>query len=58
MSSLRLKTNYIHIIRFAIPISVAMIIPQINYIVNNIFLSRLGETELYCPEEQGRRISK
>ncbi len=46
MSSLRLKTNYIHIIRFAIPISVAMIIPQINYIINNIFLSRLGETEL------------
>ncbi|MEP7269109.1 MAG: MATE family efflux transporter, partial [Saprospiraceae bacterium] len=46
MSALTLKTGYRDIIRFAIPISVSMIIPQVNYITNNVFLSRLGETEL------------
>ncbi len=46
MSALALNTGYRDIIRFAIPISVSMIIPQVNYITNNVFLSRLGETEL------------
>src|SRR5690606_40704961 len=30
----------------ALPISLAMVVPQVNFITNNIFLSRLGETEL------------
>lgn len=30
----------------ALPISLAMLVPQINFITNNIFLSRLGEREL------------
>jgi putative MATE family efflux protein len=30
----------------ALPISLAMLVPQINFITNNVFLSRLGEREL------------
>lgn len=30
----------------ALPIALAMLVPQINFIINNIFLSRLGETSL------------
>ncbi len=30
----------------ALPISLAMLVPQINFITNNIFLGRLGESEL------------
>ena len=30
----------------AMPISLAMLVPQINFITNNVFLSGLGETEL------------
>ncbi|HYC84732.1 MAG TPA: MATE family efflux transporter [Chryseosolibacter sp.] len=30
----------------ALPISLALLVPQINFITNNIFLSRLGEQEL------------
>lgn len=30
----------------ALPISLAMLVPQINFITNNIFLGRLGEQEL------------
>ena len=30
----------------AMPISLAMVVPQINFITNNVFLSQLGETEL------------
>ena len=32
----------------ALPISLAMLVPQINFITNNIFLSGLGEQELAC----------
>lgn len=46
MSQLKLNTGYRDIIKFALPISVSLVIPQFNYIINNIFLSRLGETEL------------
>lgn len=34
------------ILKIALPISLAMLVPQINFITNNIFLGRLGETEL------------
>lgn len=30
------------------PITLAMLVPQINFITNNIFLGRLGEKELAC----------
>lgn len=43
---LRLDTGYRQILRMALPISLAMIVPQINFITNNIFLSGLGEMEL------------
>ena len=45
---LRLETSYRQILRMALPISLAMIVPQINFITNNIFLSGLGEMELAC----------
>ena len=32
----------------ALPISLAMLVPQINFITNNIFLGNLGELELAC----------
>lgn len=34
------------ILKIALPISLALLIPQVNFITNNIFLSGLGETEL------------
>jgi putative MATE family efflux protein len=43
---LRLDTGYKQILGMALPIALAMLVPQINFITNNIFLSRLGETEL------------
>ncbi|MBK6392445.1 MAG: MATE family efflux transporter [Saprospiraceae bacterium] len=46
MSTLQIKTSFADIFRFALPISVSILIPQVNFITNNVFLSRLGETEL------------
>jgi putative MATE family efflux protein len=43
---LKLSTGYRAIFNLALPISLAMVVPQINFITNNIFLGRLGETEL------------
>jgi multidrug resistance protein, MATE family len=43
---LRLQTGYRQILGMALPISLAMLVPQINFITNNIFLSGLGEIEL------------
>lgn len=43
---LRLETSYRQILRMALPISLAMLVPQINFITNNIFLGGLGEREL------------
>lgn len=43
---LRLDTSYRQILRMALPISLAMLVPQINFITNNIFLGALGEREL------------
>ena len=34
------------ILKIALPISLALLVPQINFVTNNIFLSGLGETEL------------
>lgn len=43
---LRLDTSYKQILGMALPISLALLVPQINFITNNVFLGRLGEQEL------------
>jgi MATE family multidrug resistance protein len=43
---LQLNTSYRQILGMALPISLAMLVPQINFITNNIFLGGLGEREL------------
>jgi len=43
---LRLNVNNRQIFKLAVPISFALLVPQINFITNNIFLSRLGVREL------------
>jgi multidrug resistance protein, MATE family len=43
---LRLQTGYRQILGMALPIALAMVVPQINFIINNIFLSGLGQTAL------------
>ncbi len=45
---LRLQTSTRQILGIAMPISLALLVPQINFITNNVFLSRLGEQELAC----------
>lgn len=43
---LKIQTGYRQILGMALPISLAMLVPQINFITNNIFLGGLGEKEL------------
>jgi len=43
---LKLNTGYRQILGMALPISLALLVPQINFITNNIFLGQLGESEL------------
>ncbi len=43
---LRLNTGYRQILFMALPITLAMLVPQINFITNNIFLGMLGEQQL------------
>jgi multidrug resistance protein, MATE family len=43
---LKVDTGYKQILKMALPISLALLVPQINFITNNIFLGGLGETEL------------
>lgn len=43
---LKVDTGYRQILGLALPISLALLVPQINFITNNIFLSGLGEQEL------------
>lgn len=43
---LKLSTSYRAILNLALPISLAMVVPQINFITNNIFLGGLGQQEL------------
>ncbi|MBL7850510.1 MAG: MATE family efflux transporter [Cyclobacteriaceae bacterium] len=47
-TDLRLETNLRQILGMAMPISLALLVPQINFITNNIFLGGLGERELAC----------
>jgi multidrug resistance protein, MATE family len=43
---LRINTGYRDILKMAMPISLAMLVPQINFVTNNIFLAGLGEQAL------------
>jgi putative MATE family efflux protein len=43
---LKIQTSYRQILGMALPILLAMLVPQINFITNNIFLGGLGEKEL------------
>jgi multidrug resistance protein, MATE family len=43
---LKVETGYRNILAMALPITLAMLVPQINFITNNIFLGGLGEKEL------------
>lgn len=45
---LRLETSTRQILGIALPISFALIVPQINFVTNNVFLGGLGEQELAC----------
>lgn len=47
-ADLRLETNTRQILGLALPISLALLVPQVNFITNNIFLSGLGEQALAC----------
>lgn len=40
---LKLNTSYSQILRMALPISFAILVPQFNFLINSIFLSQLGE---------------
>jgi MATE family, multidrug efflux pump len=44
--SLQVGITNRQILSIALPISMAMLIPQLNFITNNIFISGIGETEL------------
>jgi len=43
---MRLNPSKKQILQLALPISAAILVPQANFITNNIFLSRLGQDEL------------
>ena len=45
-NDLRVEISNRQILRIALPISLAMLVPQINFVINNVFVSGLGETEL------------
>src|SRR6185436_19260383 len=45
-SDLQLEVSNRQVLKIALPITLALLVPQINFITNNIFLSGLGETEL------------
>jgi Na+-driven multidrug efflux pump len=45
-NDLRLAITNRQVLSIALPISMALLIPQINFITNNIFLGALGEREL------------
>jgi MATE family multidrug resistance protein len=45
-STLQLETTNRQILKISLPISLALFVPQINFVTNNIFLGGLGEQEL------------
>lgn len=46
INSLQVEISNRQILRISLPISFALLIPQVNFITNNIFLGHLGEQEL------------
>jgi multidrug resistance protein, MATE family len=44
--NLKVSSSYKQIFTLALPISAALLVPQVNFITNNIFLSGLGEQAL------------
>lgn len=45
-NGLQVEISNKQILRIALPIAMAMLVPQINFVANTVFLSGLGETEL------------
>ena len=45
-NSLQLKVTYRHIIKLTLPISIAILVPQLNFVTNNIFLGHYSSTTL------------
>lgn len=45
-SSLQVNISHRQILGIALPIAASIVVPQINFIINNIFLSGLGQREL------------
>lgn len=45
-TGLQVEISNKQILKIALPIALAMLVPQINFIANTVFLSGLGETEL------------
>lgn len=45
-SSLQLEISYRQILKIALPISLALLVPQINFITNNIFLGHYSSEAL------------
>ncbi|CAN5664064.1 multidrug efflux MATE transporter BexA [soil metagenome] len=45
-SNLQLHTSYRQILSIALPIAAAIVVPQLNFITNNIFLGHLSEASL------------
>ncbi|MEI6948280.1 MATE family efflux transporter [Paraflavisolibacter sp. H34] len=46
MEKLQVDISYKQILKIALPISLALLVPQFNYIINNIFLGHLSEQAL------------
>ena len=45
-SNLQVEISNRQILKIALPITLALLVPQINFLTNNVFLGWLGETEL------------
>ncbi|HTD95156.1 MAG TPA: MATE family efflux transporter, partial [Chitinophagaceae bacterium] len=45
-TDLRVEISDKQILKIALPISLALLVPQLNFVANSVFLSGLGETEL------------
>lgn len=43
---LKVSTSYQQIMQIALPIALALVVPQINFIINNYYLGGLGQLEL------------
>ncbi|HWJ28705.1 MAG TPA: MATE family efflux transporter [Flavisolibacter sp.] len=43
---LQVNITYRQILKIALPIGLALLVPQINFIINNVFLGHLSESDL------------